>query len=87
MFRLLQHPFLVGSVAMLWGYGTSALKQAPRYADPEFRRFLRRYQYACLRYGKGTATRKLNDAQAGVWAARTAAVASRGGMNESRRVS
>jgi biofilm PGA synthesis N-glycosyltransferase PgaC len=56
VYRALDHPVLVGSVAMLWGYTRSALRRLPRYDDPEFRRFLRRYQYACLRYGKAAAT-------------------------------
>ena len=38
-----------------------------RYDDPEFRRFLRRYQQECLLYGKGVATRRLNEAQAARW--------------------
>jgi len=72
IFRLPKHPVLVGSVAMLWGYFTSALRGAARYEDPEFRRFLRRYQYACLLLGKRRATRKFNDAQEAVWRSRLA---------------
>lgn len=67
VFRALEHPALVGSVAMLWGYARSALRGLPRYDDPEFRRFLRRYQYACLRRGKGAATAALNERQRAVW--------------------
>lgn len=66
-FRALEHPALVGSAAMLWGYTRSALRGLPRYDDPEFRRFLRRYQYACLRRGKGAATAALNEQQRAVW--------------------
>jgi len=70
VFRLPKHPLLVGSIAMAWGYVSSALRGAARYDDLEFRKFLRRYQYACLRLGKRRATRKFNDAQATVWRAR-----------------
>jgi hypothetical protein len=66
-FRLFQHPFLIGSVAMLWGYVRSALEQRPRYDDPEFRRFLRAYQRSCLLRGKRAATAMLNDRQSIVW--------------------
>ncbi len=52
VFRLFKHPVLYGSVAMLWGYFSSAVRRVPRYEDPEFRRFLRRYQCACLLRGK-----------------------------------
>ncbi len=68
-FRAFQHPFLIGSIAMLWGYTRSALRGLPRYGDEEFRSFLRRYQHACLRHGKAAATRALNARQEAVWRA------------------
>jgi poly-beta-1,6-N-acetyl-D-glucosamine synthase len=67
LFHLPQHPVLLGSVGMVWGYASSAARGVARYEDPEFRRFIRRYQYACLRYGKREATRKLDEAQETVW--------------------
>jgi len=45
---------------MLWGYVEAALAGAPRYEDPEFRRFLRRYQLRVLRGGKQAATTALD---------------------------
>ncbi|MDE2418774.1 MAG: glycosyltransferase family 2 protein [Burkholderiales bacterium] len=50
--RVNQHPYLLGSLAMLWGWVESALKGKPRYADPQFRAFLRRYQWRSLLVGK-----------------------------------
>jgi poly-beta-1,6-N-acetyl-D-glucosamine synthase len=76
IFRLPKHPILVGSVAMLWGYASSALRKVARYDDLKFRKFLRRYQYACLRVGKHAATRKLDAAQEAVWRTRVSQVAS-----------
>jgi hypothetical protein len=67
IFRLFQHPAIVGSGAMLWGYASSAFKGVPRYDDPEFRRFVRTYQRNCLMLGKRAATARLNDQQAPVW--------------------
>jgi len=67
LYRLPKHPVVSGSVAMLWGYLSSALKGAPRYEDAEFRRFLRRYQHACLLMGKAAATRQITEKQARVW--------------------
>ena len=52
IFRMPAHPAVIGSIAMLWGYFRSWFKGLPRYDDPEFRRFLRSYQHACLRDGK-----------------------------------
>ena len=69
-FRLFRHPVLYGSVAMVWGYFASAARGVRRYEDPEFRRFLRRYQRDCLLLGKREATRRANAAQAPVWRAR-----------------
>jgi glycosyltransferase involved in cell wall biosynthesis len=65
--RLPKHPAVYGSVGMLWGYFVSKLEGAPRYDDPEFRRFLRRYQHACLLMGKAAATRKFNRERAAIW--------------------
>jgi len=42
-----------------------------RYDDPKFRKFLRSYQYACLRRGKRAATRRFDAAQEVVWRSRT----------------
>jgi glycosyltransferase involved in cell wall biosynthesis len=61
VFRLRHPPVLLGSAAMIWGYVQSALQRKARYGDPEFRRFLRRYQWACLLHGKSRATRRLNE--------------------------
>jgi glycosyltransferase involved in cell wall biosynthesis len=70
IFRLPKHPVVVGSIAMIWGYFSSALRRLARYDDLKFRSFLRSYQYACLLLGKRRATRRFNDAQAAVWRTR-----------------
>jgi biofilm PGA synthesis N-glycosyltransferase PgaC len=67
LYRLPTHPVLIGSVAMLWGYFKSWLKGLPRYEDPEFRRFLRSYQHACLRMGKRAATARVDAERARLW--------------------
>jgi biofilm PGA synthesis N-glycosyltransferase PgaC len=72
LYRMTRPPFVVGGVAMWWGYVKSLLEGTPRYGDDEFRRFLRRYQWQCLFLGKAEATRRLNDAQRSVWEAREA---------------
>ena len=73
IFRLSMYPAVLGSIAMVWGYVTSAARKVARYDDLEFRDFLRRYQYACLRWGKRRATRMFDEAQAKVWQARSTA--------------
>ncbi|XAL98732.1 glycosyltransferase [Phycisphaeraceae bacterium D3-23] len=67
LFRLSRPPVLIGGVAMWWGYVRSMLRREPRFGDVVFRRFLRRYQRACLFKGKSAATRQLDARQAEVW--------------------
>ena len=61
-YRLFEHPVLYGSLAMVWGYVSSAARGSARYDDPAFRRFLRRYQRDCLLHGKREATRRAGEA-------------------------
>jgi glycosyltransferase involved in cell wall biosynthesis len=67
LFRMTRPPVVVGGLGMLSGYFGSMIRRRPRYDDPEFRRFLRRYQWACLFQGKASAARRLNARQAAVW--------------------
>ncbi len=59
LYRLNERPYLLGSAAMLWGWLKSALARKPRFDDPEFRRFLRRYHRRALIVGKHRATQEL----------------------------
>jgi glycosyltransferase involved in cell wall biosynthesis len=67
LYRMLRPPLVIGGLAMWWGYVSSLVRQAPRYDEPGFRAFLRRYQWDCLWRGKATATRHLDDRQAAAW--------------------
>ncbi len=58
-FRATDPPVLVGSAAMFWGWLKSALQRKPRYADPDFRRFLRRYHRRALLVGKRRAAEEM----------------------------
>jgi hypothetical protein len=60
-FRMAHRPFILGGLAMLWGYLDAARRRVPRYGDAKFRRFLREYQWACLTKGKAAATKSLDD--------------------------
>lgn len=63
--RLNQKPYILGSAAILWGYVKSALQRKPRYQDPEFRKFLRQYQWRVLLGGKKRALQKVRSAPLG----------------------
>jgi glycosyltransferase involved in cell wall biosynthesis len=67
MYRTTRRPRVIGGAAMLYGFTKSFISRAPRYDDLEFRRFLRRYQWACLFRGKAAATDALNVRQEPVW--------------------
>lgn len=66
-YRLFHPPYVVGGIAMVWGYLIAMLRRKPRYGDGQFRSFLRNYQWACLLKGKSRATRAINQAQAAAW--------------------
>jgi len=66
VFRAARRPFLIGGAGMMAGYLGAAWKRVPRYDDLAFRRFLRKYQWACLVKGKHAATKALDD----TWQAR-----------------
>jgi biofilm PGA synthesis N-glycosyltransferase PgaC len=85
LYRLPAHPPVIGSVAMLWGYFSSWLKHLPRYDDPEFRRFLRSYQHACLRQGKRAATARFNAERAELWHAKHPTGQPKPGLKPARR--
>lgn len=55
VYRVAEPPVVLGSAAMLWGWLKSAIAGKARYDDPEFRRFLRRYQWQALWRGKAHA--------------------------------
>jgi len=58
--RMVDKPYVLGGLAMLWGWLKSALQGKPRYGDPEFRKFLRRYQRRALLVGKKRAIEEIH---------------------------
>lgn len=60
--RANQKPYLLGSLAMIWGWLKSALQGTPRYGDADFRRALRRYQWRALLVGKARAIAEIEAA-------------------------
>jgi glycosyltransferase involved in cell wall biosynthesis len=57
--RLNHKPYVLGSLAMVWGWLRSALERRRRFEDPEFRRALRAYQRRVLLVGKKRALEDL----------------------------
>jgi glycosyltransferase involved in cell wall biosynthesis len=50
--RIKEPPLLTGALWFTMGYLGAALRRTPRLGDPDFTRFLRRYQIRALRNGK-----------------------------------
>jgi len=61
MSRLNEKPYVLGSLAMLWGWLKSALLRKQRYDDPEFRKFLNRFQMRSLLVGKRRAIEEIHN--------------------------
>jgi len=52
IYRLGHKPALLGSLGTLHGYARAWFRNAPRYGDLEFRKYLRRYHRAMLTHGR-----------------------------------
>ncbi len=59
LYRSTRPPIVEGGLAMWLGYVASMLSGKPRYADPKFRSFLRRYQRESLLIGKRRAIARI----------------------------
>ncbi len=67
VFRMLHPPYILGGMAMFWGYLESLIKRVPKYRDKQLRKFIRNYQWKCLLLGKSRATLLLDNQQAALW--------------------
>lgn len=70
IYRMSRPPYIIGGLAMIWGYIKSWLTRVPQFDDKELSKFIRDYQWQCLLKGKQTATDMLNKQQEQVWLAR-----------------
>jgi len=59
IYRMNEKPYVLGSLATLWGWIRSALQGKQRYENAEFRKFLRRYQWRALLVGKKRAIEEI----------------------------
>jgi len=51
-YRMLERPFVVGGLGILWGYLQAWISRKPRFDDRQFRAHLRRYELQSLIRGK-----------------------------------
>lgn len=59
-YRSIEPPYLLGGLGILWGYFKAQLTGHPRYENPEYRRYLRRFERAQLLRGKRRALAEEN---------------------------
>jgi biofilm PGA synthesis N-glycosyltransferase PgaC len=52
IYRIFERPWFLTGAGILWGYLRAAASRAERYENPEYRRFLRRYELLSLLLGK-----------------------------------
>lgn len=60
VYRIPEKPYVLGGLAILWGWLRSLLQRKPRYNDPAFRKFLRHYQWRSLLVGKKRAIEEIH---------------------------
>ena len=63
LFRIPEKPYVIGGLFILWGWLKSRIKRLPRYEEPGFREFLRRYQWRALLVGKKRAIDEIHRAR------------------------
>lgn len=61
IYRSLEPPWFWGGLGITWGYLKAALSGHPRYSNPEYIRYLRRFERAQLVLGKRRATERENE--------------------------
>ena len=63
VFRALEPPYVLGGLAMFWGYLGVWMRGARQLDDPELRTFIRRYQRRALAVGRAKAVAEIEMAQ------------------------
>lgn len=61
IYRAFESPYLIGGLGIAWGYFKALVTGHPRYENPEYRRYLRRFERAQLVSGKRRALVKENE--------------------------
>ena len=61
IYRAFETPYLLGGLGIAWGYVKALLTGHPRYENPEYRHYLRRFERAQLFMGKRRALARENE--------------------------
>jgi glycosyltransferase involved in cell wall biosynthesis len=71
-YRMLHPPYVIGGLAMLWGYAEAWARGRAQHGDAELRAFIRAYQRRALLRGKARAIAEIESQRADLWSARPA---------------
>jgi biofilm PGA synthesis N-glycosyltransferase PgaC len=67
VFRMAQRPYVIGGLALLYGYLNAWLRGKPKHSDKKLGAFIRSYQRQALCMGKARAIRRIETQQEVVW--------------------
>ena len=67
VFRIFKPPYIIGGAAIFAGFVAAMIQRQRRYPDLEFRRYLRKYQWHCLLYGKRRAQKAFEHRGQSAW--------------------
>lgn len=79
VYRMTHPPYVLGGLAMIWGYARAWARSEERLADPELVRFIRSYQRRALLRGKMRAIEGQEAERRDTWVRRHAGSGSRNG--------
>lgn len=60
-YRMFERPYVVSGIGIMAGYIKATLQRQPRFDDPEYLRFFRRYELESLVLGRDRATRRFDE--------------------------
>ena len=61
IYRMFERPYVISGIGILVGYLRAVWKQEPRYENPAYRRFFRRYEIQSVFLGRERTTQKFNE--------------------------
>jgi len=67
VYRMLHRPFIIGGLAMFWGYLKCVIQRPTRIEDAGLQKFIRGFQWRCLLLGKTRAMQQVDKLQEKVW--------------------
>lgn len=60
-YRMFERPYVISGIGIMVGYIKATLARQPRFEDPEYLRFFRRYELESLVFGRDRATRRFDE--------------------------